>query len=91
MQLTVIQRILGLLMMTFSLTMLPPILVGHLMGDPDLLPFWEGFALTLAIGLALWLPVRNARADLRLREGFLIGVLFWVVLGLSGALPFFLS
>ena len=35
--------------------------------------------------------MRNARADLRLREGFLIVVLFWVVLGLSGALPFFLS
>ena len=76
MQLTVIQRILGLLMMTFSLTMLPPILVGQLMSDPDLLPFWEGFALTLITGLLLWLPVRNARADLRLREGFLIVVLF---------------
>ncbi|MEZ5447861.1 MAG: potassium transporter TrkG, partial [Thiolinea sp.] len=90
MQLSVIQRILGLLLMTFSLTMLPPIGVGWLMGDPELLPFWEGFGLIFTSGLLLWLPVRRVRGDLRLREGFLVVVLFWVVLGVSGAAPFIL-
>ncbi|MEZ5479833.1 MAG: hypothetical protein R3E95_20840 [Thiolinea sp.] len=61
MQLSVIQRILGLLLMTFSLTMLPPIGVGWLMGDPELLPFWEGFGLIFTSGLLLWLPVRRVR------------------------------
>ncbi|CAA6820294.1 MAG: Potassium uptake protein TrkH [uncultured Thiotrichaceae bacterium] len=90
MKFTVIQRILGLLMMVFSLTMLPPILIGWLMGDPDLMPFWEGFALIFISGFILWFPVHRVRGDLRLREGFLIVVLFWVVLGLSGAVPFML-
>ena len=90
MQFGIIQRILGLLLLTFSLTMLPPILVGGLMGDPDVTPFWEGFLLIFTGGLFLWLPVRRVRGDLRLREGFLIVVLFWVVLGVSGAVPFVL-
>ncbi|PID99864.1 MAG: potassium transporter [Thiothrix nivea] len=91
MKLTVIQRILGLLMMVFSLTLLPPIAIGWLMGDPDLMPFWEGFALVFFSGAVLWFPVRRIRGELRLREGFLIVVLFWVVLGVSGAVPFVLT
>ncbi|EIJ35052.1 TrkH family potassium uptake protein [Thiothrix nivea] len=91
MQYKVIQRILGLLLMTFSLTMLPPILVGWVMGDPVLAPFWEGFALVLLSGLFMWLPVRRERGELRSRDGFLIVVLFWTVLGISGAVPFILS
>lgn len=91
MKFTVIQRILGLLMMVFSLTLLPPIAIGWLMGDPNLMPFWEGFALVFVSGFALWLPVHRVRGDLRLREGFLIVVLFWVVLGISGAVPFVLT
>ena len=38
----------------------------------------------------LWLPVREYRRELRIRDGFLVVVVFWVVLGLSGALPFLL-
>lgn len=91
MQFFVIQRILGLLLMTFSLTMLPPILVGWLMDDPDLMPFVEGFAILFGLGLALWGTVYKAKRDLRLRDGFIIVVMFWTVLGLSGALPFILS
>lgn len=91
MKFTVIQRILGLLLMVFSFTMLPPIAIGWAMGDPNLMPFWEGFALIFVSGFILWLPVHRVRGDLRLREGFLIVVLFWVVLGISGAVPFVLT
>lgn len=91
MQFTVILRILGILLMLFSFTMLPPILVGELMGDPDLTPFWESGGILFVTGLILWLPVRRAHATLRTRDGFLLVTLFWVVLSLAGALPFFLS
>ena len=91
MQFTVIQRVLGLLLMVFSLTLLPPTLVGWIMDDPDVTPFWESMAVLLAGGLMLWLPVRRQRGELRSRDGFLIVVLFWVVLGISGSLPFILS
>jgi trk system potassium uptake protein TrkH len=39
----------------------------------------------------IWLPVASKHQELRLRDGFLVVVLFWVVLGLSGALPFWIS
>jgi trk system potassium uptake protein TrkH len=88
MQLTAIQRILGLLLMLFSTTMLPPLLVSTLYADGFHLSFLLGFALTFVTGVLLWVPVHHVRKELRLRDGFVVVVLFWTVLGLFGALPF---
>ena len=85
----VVQRILGLLLMMFSLTMLPPIFFSVLYADGAWLPFVEGFALTLAAGVVCWLPVRRERRELRLRDGFLVVASFWTVLGTFGAAPLY--
>lgn len=87
MQPKVIQRILGLLLMLFSLTMLPPIFVALHYQDGGLQAFLLGFALILLAGMLIWVPVRGIRAELRTRDGFLVVVLLWTVLGLSGAVP----
>lgn len=76
--------------MLFSFTMLPPVVVGWWFGDGATLPFIIAFMLTLATGLTAWVPVSRSRRELRLRDGFLVVVLFWSVLGLFGALPFVL-
>ena len=86
-----VQKVLGLLLMLFSFTMLPPALVSLIYGDGAGLPFIIAFGVILGVGLLIWLPVARVSKDLRLRDGFLVVVLFWVVLGLSGALPFFIS
>jgi trk system potassium uptake protein TrkH len=91
MQLLVIQRVLGLLLIVFSLTLLPPAWIGWMYGDPDVSPFIRGFLIIAALGFVLWAPVRYQKQELRLRDGFLIVVLFWVVLGITGAIPLFLS
>lgn len=91
MQYRVILRIFGVLLILFSLTMFPPIVVGWLMGDPELSPFWESGAILLSAGLLLWYPNRHTHAVLRNRDGFLLVTLFWVVLSLAGALPFVFS
>jgi trk system potassium uptake protein TrkH len=91
MQLLVIQRILGLLLMIFSSTLLPPVAIGLYYGDGSVAPFLEAFGLTIAFGFLLWLPVRNKKKELRLRDGFLVVVLFWTVLGIAGGLPIYLS
>ncbi|MDX1519454.1 MAG: TrkH family potassium uptake protein [Gammaproteobacteria bacterium] len=91
MQLAVIQRILGILLSTFSVTMLPPALIGFLMDDAEYMSFLYAFGLILLMGILLWLPVRHVKKDLRTRDGFIIVVMFWVVLGLTGAIPLTIS
>ncbi|MDH3631122.1 MAG: TrkH family potassium uptake protein [Gammaproteobacteria bacterium] len=91
MQLLVIQRIFGLLVMVFSIALMPPIATGLIYGDGAVEPFVEAFVLTLGFGFLLYLPVRKHRKELRLRDGFLVVVLFWTVLGIAGGLPIYLS
>ena len=88
---TVVQRILGLLLMMFSLTMLPPIIFSVYYDDNSWLPFVEGFGLTLVAGFLFWLPVHRSKKDLRLRDGFLVVASFWTVLGTAGAAPLYFS
>ena len=80
-----IQRILGLLLVVFSLTMLPPVGVSLFYGDGSHGAFIAAFAALVAVGVLVWLPARRDRRDLRLRDGFLVVTLFWAVLGIAGA------
>ena len=46
--------------------------------------FGASFLIILGSGALIWYPVRNETRELRLRDGFLVVALFWVVLGLFG-------
>ncbi len=91
MQLAVIFRILGILLSLFSLTMIPPLVISLFTKDGSATPFILAFVIILFIGLLFWLPVKNFKNDLRLRDGFFVVVLFWVGLGLAGSIPLLLS
>ncbi len=84
-------KILGFLLMIFSLTHLTPLLVSLFYSDGNSRPFIISFSLTLVTGLLLWMPARQEKRDLRYRDGFLVVVLFWTVLATFGSLPFILS
>jgi trk system potassium uptake protein TrkH len=86
-----IQRILGLLLIVFSTTLLPPVLVSWWYADGAHMAFIIAFMIILGLGLAAWLPVRNYSRDMRMRDGFIVVVMFWFVLSSIGALPFMLS
>lgn len=90
MHLTLIIKILGMLLMVFSITMLSPVLVAWIYDDGMQLPFLSAFAITFAIGMALWMMFFRVRDELGVRDGFLVVTLFWTVLGLIGSLPFIL-
>ncbi len=91
MHFSIIQRVLGILLMAFSLSMLPPVLVSWWYEDGAVHAFIMAFLLTLATGVFSWATVRGGRQELRLRDGFIVVVMFWVVLSFTGALPFMLA
>ncbi|HFE4500875.1 TPA: Trk system potassium transporter TrkH [Klebsiella pneumoniae] len=86
-----ITRIVGLLVILFSGTMIVPGLVALIYRDGAGRAFTQTFFVALAIGSMLWWPNRKQKGELKSREGFLIVVLFWTVLGSVGALPFIFS
>ncbi|HET7314798.1 TrkH family potassium uptake protein [Salinisphaera sp.] len=87
----IVQRVVGLLLMIFSVSMLAPIGVALIYGDGEIEAFAIGFAITLATGLAAWWPTRRVERELKIRDGFLVVVLFWMVLSLFGAIPLWLA
>ncbi len=77
-------------MALLSVTMLPPALVSMIYRDGGGVPFLLGFLWCLITGFLAWYPNRYQKTDLRAREGFLIVVLFWLVLASFSAIPFIL-
>src|SRR5688572_20758359 len=86
-----VQRILGLLLMLFSVTMLPPVGVARYYSDGHWQPFLDSFGALLVVGALIWWPARKAVRELRVRDGFLIVSMFCIVLGLGGAVHLLLS
>ncbi|MBF0469962.1 MAG: potassium transporter, partial [Gammaproteobacteria bacterium] len=91
MQLFTIQKIVGLLLMIFSATMLPPIVIDAIVAEGAWFPFAATFFFTFLCGTIVWYPARESRDELSIRDGFMVVVLFWTVLSLFGALPFIFS
>ena len=86
-----ILRIVGILVMCFSCTMLLPAFVALLYGDGGGKAFIQSFVMSAIAGAILWWVCHEHKEELRSREGFLIVVAFWVVMGSLGAIPFILS
>lgn len=84
-------KILGLLLMLLSSTMLVPLPVAYAFNDPEYVPFITAFTTTFTTGLIFYGLAYHHRIHLKIRDGFLVVTLFWTVLSLFGALPFWLS
>jgi len=85
-----VQRIIGFLIAGSSLMMLPPVLVSWWYEDGTATLFLISAAILLMVGVIIYMPVRLATRELRLRDGFLVVVSSWLALVLVGALPFLL-
>ena len=83
-------KILGLILLIGAAFMVLPLLIALIYGEED----WKYFLIT-ALGTAviggLLFAIKLKRKSLYSREAFIIVGLSWVLLSLSGAVPFFIS
>ncbi|MBL4647639.1 MAG: potassium transporter, partial [Gammaproteobacteria bacterium] len=91
MQFTTIFRVLGMLLLLFSLSMLPPAIVASYYQDGGGAEFLLSFAITFITGFLVWYRFRHYRYTLKTRDGFLIVILIWAILSLFGAIPLYIS
>ncbi len=77
------------MLMMFAVTLFIPIATSVIYSDGNILTFIISFLVFLIIGSILFFPNMNAKSsDIKSKEGFLIVVLFWVVLSIFGSMPF---
>ncbi len=90
-RLAIILKIVSIFLMLFSLIMLPPAVIALIYRDGGFRAFILSFAGAFGSGFLIWLLFRKVQMKLRTRDGFIVVVLFWSVLGLFGASPFMLA
>jgi|TARA_Y100000310_G_scaffold345037_1_gene461321 trk system potassium uptake protein TrkH len=81
-------RIVSILMMMFSLTMVPPWLFSVLFDDQAAVVFERAFGYTFISGFVVWFILRKYTTELSIKDGFVVTVLFYLSIGSFGALPF---
>jgi trk system potassium uptake protein TrkH len=79
---------LGGLLLVFSSSLLPPLLISVLYKDGEIRHLLPSLLITAGLGLALRLSANPKKFTLRTRDGFLVVSLLWIVMGLLGSLPF---
>jgi len=90
--LRVVVNILGLLLVFNGLFMLLCLPASFIYNPSDLIPIAFSASATIGAGLLSWVVSRSkARPNVRKREGFLIVTFGWVVMALSGTLPYIMS
>jgi len=86
-----IQRILGAMLILFSIALIIPIITSLIFNDGNISIFITSFILFFISGSVLYFPNINSHNDIKAKDGFLLVVLFWVVLSAYGSVPFMLD
>ena len=81
----------SILVLFFSFSYIFPVLVSLIFNDGALHLFLPTFFVVGFLGLIGFLLTKGAQRDLSTKDGFVIIVMFWLVLSLAGSIPFFLS
>ena len=80
------------MLMMFAGTLMIPIVTSLSFSDGNLQTFIVSLLVFFIIGMLLYFPNSKIKSsDIKSKEGFLIVVLFWLILSLFGSLPFILD
>ena len=85
-------RILGTLLMIFSFAQIFPGFLAYFFEEQDnVYSFISAGFVTFLIGCFLFFLSSEKNGDLRTKDGFIITIFFWTVLGFFGSIPFYLA
>ncbi len=84
----IIANILGIWLLLFSGSLLPPLTISLLYHDGETVHFSLLVLFSMLSGLVIWLLSAKQKTQLRTRDGFIIVVVMWLVTSLLGMLPF---
>ena len=85
-------RVLGAILLVEAAAMLPALIVSLIYGDGDTAVMGLSILIVSFVGtVLLMLPPPFPGSHLRLKEGFIVTALGWILMSLCGALPFFIS
>ena len=85
-----ILNILAALLTLLGFSMLVPAGIAFGFGESDLSGFLYSFAISIIIGLPIWFFTRKGYSVTN-KDGFAIVTFAWIITGIVGALPFYLS
>ena len=91
MNLKSIINLFSILILFFSASYIFPIIVSAIFNDGSMHLFIYALIVIGLIGLIGFLATRGSTNDMSNKEGFIIIVLFWIVLSIAGSIPFYLS
>ena len=80
----------GLLLIMFGMSFVIPLLVAVFYSESLVMVFGLGMSILILLGFLSWFLTKNDKNELSLSDGFVITVLFWIVLSVSGSIPFLL-
>jgi trk system potassium uptake protein TrkH len=81
----------SILVLLFSLSYVFPIAVSLVFNDNSLHLFLPAFIFVGVLGLIGFFFTKGVQRDLAAKDGFVIIVMFWLVLSMAGSIPFYLS
>jgi len=88
----IVVNVLGLLLLFNGLFMTLCLPVSVYFNPDDIVPMAFSIAVTFGTGMAAWVLTRSSeKPNIRKREGFLIVSFGWLVMSLSGVLPYIMS
>jgi len=91
MNLKIIFRVLGFLLVVEGVAMLLAFAVALLYGEHDVFAFLISSGINLSIGSGIVLATSKASKDIGKREGFIIVSMVWIVFSFFGSLPYLIS
>ncbi len=90
MNLRLVLKILGILLVCEAVLMLPSAFVSGIFAGDDLFAFCVSIIITLTVGLLMSMT-KTKTNSMYARDGFAIVALGWIVMSVFGALPFYIS